>query len=355
MAKRQIAVYPLVIEAALHKNSIIHKKRFFVTEQLDACFLSDIRGDFFFFFVYFRVVEDFRIALIQCRPLLKETPDSSLETIENGVRKASESGAALVAFPELTLSGFALTRSEAVDRALSMEHDAVRRAIELSGDYSIHIAFGLLERDGDEVFNTYVVAGNGRLAGSYRKIHIPPREEGFFAAGSQFKVFDLPFVRLGPSVCYDNEICESHLCLALKGAELIVMPAGWADHWEREDYIEPCATDDEVVGERSRWMKMMFGARCRDTGTYSALVNYAGLKGEEQWKFVGKSMVFAPTGRVVAEAQAWEEDVLIADLSSRLLRDYRNMEAFALRRRRPDTYGALVERKGYDVNDQGER
>ena len=153
----------------------------------------------------------------------------------------------------------------------------------------------------------------------------------------------MPFARVGLSICYDNEFCESHMCLALRGAEVILMPAGWADHWEREDYIESCETDDDVVAERRRWTMMMFGARCRDTGTYSALVNHVGMEAGGTWRFVGKSMVFSPTGHVLSEACAWEDDLIYADLSASLLARYREMDAWAVRARRPEAYAPLVE------------
>ncbi len=178
--------------------------------------------------------------------------------------------------------------------------------------------------------------------GVFRKIHVPEREHGLITLGSEFNVVELPFVKLGCAICFDNEIAETHLCLAVQGAEFILMPGAWADHWEKKDYIEPSSTDDEVVAERRRWMTMMFGARCRDTGTYSAYVNHSGPEGNGPWRFVGKSMVFAPTGRVIAEAGAWEDEVLYADIGAEIIHKYRNMPGFAMRARRPGVYGPLV-------------
>ena len=91
-------------------------------------------------------------------------------------------------------------------------------------------------------------------------------------------------------------------------------------------------------------MTMMFGARCLDTGAYGVMVNQCGAEGEGPWRFPGKSMVVAPTGRVLSEGRAWEEDVLYADLDADLLTRYRAMPCFALRERRPDAYGPLVDR-----------
>jgi predicted amidohydrolase len=57
-------------------------------------------------------------------------------------------------------------------------------------------------------------------------------------------------------------------------------------------------------------------------------------------------MVFAPTGRTLAEAKAWDAAILVADLSAQLLADYRNMPAYTLRARNPKAYGPLVEGAG---------
>lgn len=256
--------------------------------------------------------------------------------------EAKARGAHLIAFPEVSLSGYVLDPAEVRARALDINSPAVAGAVALSAKHSTYYGFGLFEKCGADIYNSFAVAGQGRLIGVARKVHVPYREAGLFTAGSAFKVFDLPFVKLGISICYDNEFPESHTCLAVQGAELIVMPAAWAEHWERERYIEHCSTDDEVVRERQRWATMMFGARCRDTGTYSALINHSGIEAHGPWRFVGKSMILAPTGRVLAEARAWDAEILCADLSARLLADYRDMPCYTLRSRNPEAYGPLV-------------
>lgn len=288
-------------------------------------------------------MKDFRIALIQCSPSIVGRHEDNLALMETHLKQATDNGADFVAFPEVTLTGYVNDPGEVRQRALPVDSPLVKEAIDLSGAYSTYYAFGLFEKSGEDYFDTYLLAGKGQLIGGYRKIHVPARETGLFTPGVEFKVFELPFVKLGFAICYDNEFCESHMCLALKGAELIVMPYAWAEHWEKEDYIERCVTDDEVREERQRWMYMMFGARCRDTGTYSAMVDHAGIEAHGPWRFVGKSMVFAPTGRVIAETEGWKDESIYADLDAQLLEDYRKMDCYALKSREPDAYGALVD------------
>jgi predicted amidohydrolase len=61
--------------------------------------------------------------------------------------------------------------------------------------------------------------------------------------------------------------------------------------------------------------------------------------------------VFAPTGRVIAEACAWNDELLFADLDGDLLAQYRAMPCYALKSRRPDAYSELTRDAGHDRRD----
>ncbi len=298
-------------------------------------------------------MKTFSLALAQCHPSCEGAVEDNVALMDSCLEKACTKGADLVVFPEATISGYILDINEIRARALAIDSTPIGDAIELSQKHSVHCGFGFYERSGDRIYNSYALAGQGSLIGIQRKVHTPPRERALFTPGSGFKVFDLPFAKVGLSICYDNEFPESHTALALMGAEVIIMPAGWAEHWEREDYIEECVSDDEVVAERCRWMHMMFGARCRDTGTYSALVNHSGIEVHGPSRFVGKSMVFAPTGKAIAEACAWDEELLCTELNAQQLQDYRSMDAYILKARRPEAYGPLVaDTRGGDNGEQ---
>ncbi len=293
-------------------------------------------------------MKDFRLAVVQCASSSAGDVDENLRVMDRRLAEAAGKGARLVLFPELSLTGHGRDAADISSRSLALTDPAVRKAVALTADHSLYCCFGLYERSGGGCHNAALLAGEGVVRGVHRKVHLPPRERGAFTPGKGFDAFPLPFAKVGISICYDNEIPESHICLALAGAEVILMPAGWADHWEREDYVEPCATDEEVVDERVRWMKMMFGARSRDAGTFSALANRSGMKDAGPWRFVGKSMIFAPTGRVLSEAAAWSDDIIVADLQAAVLEQYRAMEAWALRGRRPAAYGPLVQTRDDD-------
>ncbi len=285
-------------------------------------------------------MQDFRVALVQCSSKVDGSPELNLDLFEKSLKETTENGSQFTCFPEVSLSGYVQKTEDVLSRALSLDDRIVRKAVALSEKYATYYSFGFFEKSDQKIFNTYVMAGKGKLIGTYRKIHIAPREGHSVSPGPEFKVFDLPFARVGFSICYDNFFCESHMILALKGAELIVMPHAWAEHWEKMDF-KNCTTDEEVIRERTQFMHMLYGARCFDTGTYSAMVDHSGIEANGPWRFVGKSMVFSPTGKTLSETKGWDDEIIYAELSGKLLDEFRSIDGYTLKMRRPQTYGPI--------------
>jgi len=88
------------------------------------------------------------------------------------------------------------------------------------------IVFSMVERDGADLFNTGVLIDrDGRIAGKYRKVQLPFEEVSLgIAPGSAFPVFDTDFGKVGLLICHDASFPEAARELALKGAEMILMP-----------------------------------------------------------------------------------------------------------------------------------
>jgi predicted amidohydrolase len=96
----------------------------------------------------------------------------------------------------------------------------------LAKKHGMYIAAGLLERDGDTVYNTAVLMDrNGELFGKYRKVCLPREEiQGGVTPGESLPVFDTDFGRIGLMICWDVFFPEPARLLALQGAEVILMP-----------------------------------------------------------------------------------------------------------------------------------
>ncbi|MGE5647458.1 MAG: carbon-nitrogen hydrolase family protein [Acidobacteriota bacterium] len=92
--------------------------------------------------------------------------------------------------------------------------------------YKSYIIAGLLESDHGRTYNTAVLLDReGRLAGKYRKTHLPLAEvEDGITAGSDYPVFDTDFGRIGILICWDVVFPEPMRILRLKGAEVIFLP-----------------------------------------------------------------------------------------------------------------------------------
>src|SRR5262249_25058741 len=96
-------------------------------------------------------------------------------------------------------------------------------------ELGVWAVFGLLERDGDRLFNACALVGPRGFIAGYRKIHRPfLGVDRFVTPGDRpFAVHDLGGLRLGMNICYDGSFPESSRVLALLGADLIVLPTNW--------------------------------------------------------------------------------------------------------------------------------
>lgn len=89
-----------------------------------------------------------------------------------------------------------------------------------------YVVGGLYERVGEILYNTAVLIDRqGRLAGKYRKTHLPREEvEAGLTPGDHYPVFDTDFGRVGLMICWDLQFPEPCRAMALQGAEVILLP-----------------------------------------------------------------------------------------------------------------------------------
>jgi predicted amidohydrolase len=184
----------------------------------------------------------------------------------------------------------------------------------------IWVVAGLTERDGDRVYNTAVLLDReGRLAGKYRKVHLP-REEWLkgITPGTEYPVFRTDFGTIAIQVCYDWFFPEPAAIFAQRGAEILFAPT-WGDTMPDQD--------GRAQGET------IFRTRARDNGLYLVPSVYD-----------GNSMIIDPMGRILVssggrEGVFWRE----LDLNAReCLPWVGQWRAIGPRDRMPDTYGPLT-------------
>lgn len=166
-----------------------------------------------------------RVAAAKWKAPWGNTLESNLACVETLLDQAGALGSDLVLLPEFVahqMSTPPAQMAEAVPGGPTTQLLA-RKAKE----YGMYVSLSLPERDGALIFNTAVIFDrSGELVGTYRKTH-PYWPEAMWdgvSPGDSFPVFDLDFGTVGIVTCYDSWYAETSRLLALKGAEVILLP-----------------------------------------------------------------------------------------------------------------------------------
>jgi predicted amidohydrolase len=192
----------------------------------------------------------------------------------------------------------------------------------------VHAITGLLERDGDALYNAAILVGPDGLIGSYRKTHLPfLGVDRFVTPGDSLKVYDTAIGRIGLIICYDLRFPEVTRTLALHGADMVALPTNFPMAARLQcDVIAP--------------------ARAAENRIYLLVANRVG---KERWgEFCGLSQIVDPYGTRLAETDETTETLLVADVELEKARDKDYVvpgeyELYLFGHRRPEMYGALVE------------
>jgi predicted amidohydrolase len=252
----------------------------------------------------------------------------NLETMERRVKQAKKTGAELVVFPELSLTGYTV-RDRAYELAEPVpKGDSVREIERVAKNEDVHIVFGAIERSagtGAVLHNSAVLVGPKGYLGKYRKMYLPTHsvfeEKRYFRPGYQADVFDTEVGKIGMIVCYDIYFPEITRLLCLKGANLVI-----------------CISASPSV--RRGFFETLTAARAIENGVFLAYVNLAGI--EDGLQFWGGSRIIAPSGSIISQAKYDVDDIIHATI------DYSDMNRVrawvpTLRDLRPEIFTSLRE------------
>ncbi|MBI4602166.1 MAG: carbon-nitrogen hydrolase family protein [Planctomycetes bacterium] len=256
--------------------------------------------------------------------------DDNLARMLDAMHAVAGRGARFVVFPECALTGYCFeSKEEAMPYAETLPGPAVERVAATCRELGAFSVFGLLERDGDRLFNACALVGPEGLLGSYRKVHLPYLGvDRFTTPGDRpFQVHAAGAARIGMTICYDGSFPEAARILALEGADLIVLPTNWPPGAETTAAYVP-------------------NARALESHVYYAAVNRVGT--ERGFRFIGGSKICHPTGTTLAEAAHERGEVLYAEVDLTVPRQKRLVrvpgkhviDRFA--DRRPELYGRIL-------------
>lgn len=230
-----------------------------------------------------------RVALAQINPTVGDCAGNADKVID-WIGRASQLGADIVAFPELTITGYP-------PEDLALKTDFVRenrrqldRVAESIGDLTAIVGF--IDSDGD-IYNAAAVIQQERIVGIYHKCFLPNYavfdEQRYFRAGDEGAVYIIRGSRVGITICEDVWYPVGPATVeAIAGAELIV-----------NINASPYSAGRQSL--RSR----MIATRAQDEIAYVAYVNQVG--GQDELVFEGGSMIFDWDGEAIACAATFQE------------------------------------------------
>lgn len=269
-----------------------------------------------------------KIALVQlaCSQDREQNLKKGLARLE----EAAENGAQIIIFPELSFLPF-LPQHPAKPGFESWAEPVPGPTTEIlarkAAQLRVVVVFNLLEISQGKTYDSSpIIDSNGRLLGVNRMVHVLEapgfHEKSYYTPGDLGAgVFETSVGKIGVAICYDRHFPEYLRALALKGAELVVIPQ---------------------AGAKGEWPPGIFEAELQvasfQNGYFCALANRVGK--EDCIEFEGGSFVTDPSGRILAQASKEKEDLLITEIDFSLL-DQCPARKYFLKDRRPEIYGSI--------------
>ncbi len=254
------------------------------------------------------------------------------------LERATREGVELIAYPEMALTTYfpkkirrdfdQFFETEVPPKALE---PLLRRAAEAR--VAVHVGF--CEKADGKYFNSALLTDrDGRLCGTFRKIHLPGtkapdsfaqvHEPYYFAHGDTgYRVWDCAGARVGIAICQDRRYPESYRALALQGAEIILI-----------GYNTPISA-----------LALDLNELCMRAGAYANACFVVGIAKagiEDGVELIGGSCVINPQGQVVARASTTGDELITARIDLDLMTPVRKRWNF-LGRRQPQHYGILLQ------------
>lgn len=276
------------------------------------------------------------VGAAQTGPVLSEDMRTMVPTACRMIEEAAKRNVDILTFSELFLTPFFPNRLvENFDHFFTLADGEIIqeiRAAARKAEMALILPFG--ERANTGLYNAALVCDRrGAVVGTYRKTHIPayfPNEKAggtgsyekfYFTPGEGLPVFDLDGIRIGIQICNDRLYPEPSRVLALRGAEIIVMPICYSVYSDPE--------------HRNAIWDVAMRARAFENGVFVVAANRVGLEGVRQ--HLGRSMIVDPRGTIIREAGHEHEELLVAAIDVDSVSTYRKKFPW-WRDRRPDLY-----------------
>jgi len=268
-------------------------------------------------------MKSYKVGLAQIHSLLGNVEENLAKHLEY-IDKARDLGVDILAFPELSLTGYLLRdlAYELSDKCLDALEE-IRKASK-----GISVLVGVVEEPRLGIYrNSIAIVSDGQLKGFIPKLYLPNyglfEESRYFKEGDvkDIKIFEHKGLKFSVTICEDAWHPEPIELLARLGADLV--------------FISSSSPIRGLYGKGDTFIERVWEVinvtRAIENTVYIAFVNRVGVEDEEC--FWGGSMVVSPEGEVIARGKKMEEDLVIASIDIYIIRRARRFSSFKVHRR----------------------
>jgi deaminated glutathione amidase len=257
--------------------------------------------------------EKFIAAMVQTRTKL--SPDDNVKEIGALIREAKGKGASYVQTPEMT-NLLATNREQLFKTVADEEHDTSLKAFRtLARELKIYLHIGsmAIRATPDRAANrAFLIDPNGEIIARYDKIHMfdvnlangeSYRESNSYQPGDTASLADLPWGRIGLTICYDMRFPSLYRALAESGASFLTMPSAFT----------------KPTGE-AHW-HVLLRSRAIENGAFVFAAAQGGVHESKRVTY-GHSLIVDPWGQILAEGGV-DPGVIVAEIDPAKVADAR--------------------------------
>ncbi len=237
-----------------------------------------------------------RIALAQINPTVGDF-NRNINKIIQYIEKAIKLKADIVAFPELSISGYPPEDLLLKTQFINDNLDALKTIQKNTG--KITVIVGFIDKK-DDIFNAAAILYNRKLIDVYHKMYLPNYgvfdEYRYFRAGTRCPIYQFGNTWIGVNICEDIWYPEGPSRIqSLAGAEVII-------NINASPYR---------IG-KGKFRETMLATRATDNVVIIAYLNLVG--GQDELIFDGQSLIINQDGLVIARGEQFREDLIVADI-----------------------------------------
>lgn len=252
--------------------------------------------------------------------------EKNLAKAKQYVQKAIEEESKIIVLPESFIYGYDNMRiQEMIDNAITLDSEIIKDFQKIAKDNEVMLVVPtFLKKNKDSIIATnsaILISDEGEILDVFSKTHPVGKERELIKRGNTYNVIDTKYGKVGMLICYDVCFPEAARIMALKGAQLLLVPAAW-----RGTYYF------------NEWWDINLSCRAIDDLYYVAAANQIGITGDEY--FAGRSKIVDPLGRTINELIG-KEGMVTAEIDTDIVKKEREFNTVLIDRH-PEDYEILL-------------